>query len=178
MSWRTRAISEVPTCSACLTAGKYSWMPGGSARLKMRRRAQRRFLQRSKQSQTLRRLCRGLARSGDLERDRSARKKIARRDRARPEVKVTLAAYDRIKKAQEEIAKIAPRYDYFEEVRGRSASVIARRALSTARYSNMRGCSPVRSMSEPNQTANVSRHFATAQGVTGAGTFLQRAGLR
>lgn len=54
-----------------------------------------------------------------------------------PKFKATLPAYDRMRKAQAELAKIASRYDHLEQERPIPVGYRAR-ARFTARYSNMR----------------------------------------
>ncbi|PYJ36160.1 MAG: hypothetical protein DME84_11305, partial [Verrucomicrobia bacterium] len=68
-----------------------------------------------------------------------------------PKLKSTIAAYDRIKRAQAEIAKNAPLYNYLEQEH------------SSAIFSNTPACCSAQSMSAPSQMANGSRNFATVR---------------
>ena len=107
-----------------------------------------------------------------------AREKKLREAMARdPKLKSTLSAYDRIKKAQTELLKIAPRYDYLEQERPITVGYRGPRAF-TERCSNTRGCSHARSMNAPSQTANAFQRFATAPGITRTRAVLDRTGLR
>ena len=116
--------------SRCLTGAKYCCTAFAAAHLRKRgRRVRDDLFGNSKQSKTLRRLCRGAARPGDLGRDRSARKEIARwRSRAtrsgnRPPAR-TIGSRRRRRKPRRSCRV----YDYFEEDRAAGTRRLPRAA--------------------------------------------------
>src|SRR5262249_39980865 len=73
-----------------------------------------------------------------------------------PKFKPTQSSYDRIKRAQAEIAKNAPVYNYLEQERPVQL-VIVDRGLSPGIFLSMRGCCSAQWTNAQNQTGNGSR---------------------
>jgi hypothetical protein len=94
-----------------------------------------------------------------------------------PKLGSTAAAYERIKKAQAELVKIAPRYDYLEQERPITVGYRGPRAL----YGNL--FKYARLLTRDRRTRQTKRRAHSGisrqrKGIARAGAFLDRTGLR